>query len=113
MHMDPLINTACRTATVVNPINVFPTDLTDLVDMKPSGSLLLLLSMVYLFLFAGEYYVYIWNEILDQTGQCQQSWCDVAYDNDDEEEDKDYNGDKKGLMMVTIYHTFRRNFIYN
>ncbi|XP_036281115.1 serine protease inhibitor Kazal-type 12 [Pipistrellus kuhlii] len=53
MHMDPLINTACRTSTVMNPIKTFPTDLTGLVDMKPSGSLLLLVSMVYLFLFAG------------------------------------------------------------
>lgn len=78
----------------MNPINIFPTDL---VDMKPSGSILLLVSMVYLFLFAGEYYVYIWNEILDQTGQCQQSWCDIVYYNDDDDnEDKDYNDDKKG-----------------
>lgn len=94
--MDSLINTACRASTVLNPINVFPTDFTDLVDMKPSSSFLLLVSMVYLFLFAGEYYVYIWNAILNQTGQCQQPWCDVVYDNDDDDnEDKDYDDDKE------------------
>lgn len=109
MHMDPLINTACRTSTVMNPIKIFPTDLTGLVNMKPAGSLLLLVSMVCLFLFAGEYY--IWNEILDQTGQCQQSWCDVVYYNDDD------NMRISIIMMIKKisdgdYHIFRRNFTY-
>ncbi|XP_036080408.1 LOW QUALITY PROTEIN: serine protease inhibitor Kazal-type 12-like [Rousettus aegyptiacus] len=52
MHIDPLINTACRTSTVANPVNAFPTGLADLTDMKPSGSLMLLISMAYLLLFA-------------------------------------------------------------
>lgn len=52
--------------------------------------------MVYLFLFAGEYYVYIRNGILDQAGQCQQSWCDIVYNDDDDNDNKDYNDAKDG-----------------
>ena len=69
--------------------------------MKPSGSLLLLVSMAYLFLCAGEYDAFMWNRILGQTGQWQQSWCAVVVDDDDgddddDDDDDDCNYDKDG-----------------
>lgn len=77
----------------MNSINMLPAKLSDLIIMKPSSSLLFLVSVASLFLFSGECYVcidnYILIGILELAGKWRQSWCDIVVYNDDAEGDKE------------------------